>query len=530
MHYFELMAERPLVWSLFGGYMALTFWLAWLGHKRTDGIESFAIGRGNMNPFVVGVTLAASIASTATFVINPGFVYVHGVSALIHLAGAVGLGLVVGLTTMSTGFRRLGATHRALTLPQWIGERYGSRRLSVLFACVNLLSLSFVVLILGGLSIVMQQTLGLDNTESLVLMIVFVFSYVFIGGTYAHAYTNTLQGIIMVVIAAIIVASGLPHLFSGSVGDELRAVDPNLVETINPASPLFGSFFSVYVSGFVIGFALVCQPHIMTKALYVDSDRAVWTYLAVTGVISLIFMSLLLVGLYAHLSGIPREAFVDPSTGALRQDLVMTVYITKTFSPSMIAVITVALMAAGMSTLDGILVSLSSIAANDLYRNIAERRWLAGRSASQKSHAAHRASQAILVAMGVVAFFIALHPPKLLGIFGQVGVYGIVAASTVPILFGIVSRAMDATATLLAAVAGGGLHFALYGLGFWANKSGVDLVAGSEGLGPIRWLLDTSMPQLGFMNPGVTATYGLLASAAVALGALAMKRKRGYSQ
>ena len=36
----------------------------------------------------------------------------------------------------------------------------------------------------------------------------------------------------------------------------------------------------------------------------------------------------------------------------------------------MIAIITVALMAAGMSTLDGILVSLSSIAANDLFLNI----------------------------------------------------------------------------------------------------------------------------------------------------------------
>lgn len=528
MEIFDVIAERKLIWSLFAGYMALTYWLAWLGHKRTDDIESFAIGRGTMNPLVVGVTLAASIASTATFVINPGFVYVHGVSALIHLAGAVGLGLIVGLVTMSTGFRRLGAQHSALTLPQWIGNRYGSRRLSVVFAVVNLLSLSFVVLIVGGLSIVMQKTLGLSNTASLILMIIFVFSYVFIGGTYAHAYTNTLQGIIMVVVALIIVGSGLGHFADGfaSVADKLRAVDPNLLESVNPASSLFGSFFSVYVSGFIIGFALVCQPHIMTKALYVENDRAVWTYLAVTGAVSVAFMSLLLVGLYAHLSEVPRAAFIDPSTGALRQDLVMTVYITKTFSPTTVAFITVALMAAGMSTLDGILVSLSSIAANDLYLNIAEKRWLAGKTRAEMSRSAHRASQAILVAIGVVAFLIALEPPKLLGIFGQVGVYGIVAASTVPILFGIVSRRLDARWALVSAAVGGAVHFVLYGLGRWATDSGIDLVASAEGLGPVAWILDTRAPQLGFLNPGVTATYGLIASALVAGAVVLVRRLR----
>ena len=528
MHYIDLIAENPLVWSLFAGYMALTFWLAWLGHKRTDDIESFAIGRGNMNPLVVGVTLAASIASTATFVINPGFVYVHGVSALIHLAGAVGLGLIAGLVTMSTGFRRLGAENHALTLPQWLGNRYGSRRLAVVFAVINLLSLSFVVLIVGGLSIVMQQTLGLSNTESLVLMITFVFSYVFIGGTYAHAYTNTLQGIIMVVVALIIVGSGLSHFADGfgAVADKLRAVDPALLESVNPKSSLFGSFFSVYISGFIIGFALVCQPHIMTKALYVENDRAVWTYLGVTGAVSVAFMSLLLVGLYAHLSDIPREAFVDPTTGVLRQDLVMTVYITKTFSPTMVAFITVALMAAGMSTLDGILVSLSSIAANDLYLNIADKRWLAGKSQADKSHSAHRASQAILVAIGVVAFIIALDPPKLLGIFGQVGVYGIVAASTVPILFGIISRQMNARFALLSGLTGAVVHFSLYGLGRWATNNGVDLVAEARAMGPVAWLLDTHAPQLGFLNPGVTATYGLLASTLVASLFLLWRRVR----
>ena len=496
MRYLELISERPLIWGLFLLYMSVTAVLASIGHRKTGDLKSFAIGSGSMNPAIVGVTLAASIASTATFVINPGFVYTHGLSALLHLGLAVGLGIAVGLFGMSGGFQRIGQKHSAVTLPGWIGSRYGSKGLATFFAGINLLSLSFVVLIIGGLSIVMQKTLDLTNTESLVLVVTFVFGYVFVGGAFAHAYTNTLQGVIMVGVAMIIAGSGF-HFFAGGFGEAvgtLNAIDPNLTAAVNPASSLFGSVFSVYISGFIIGFALVCQPHIMTKALFVKDKRHVRITITIAVVVGTLFSSLLLVGLYAHLAAIPVAQMTDPVTGAFRQDAVMTAYLTNTFSPASLAVITVALMAAGMSTLDGILVALSSIAASDLFLPIAERRWLAGKSDEQKSRAAHKASQLILLGLGVAAFAIALHPPKLLGIFGQLGVYGIVAASAVPILFGVAFKNFSARGALVAALTGLSLHFALY---LWGR-------------------LDEAAP-VSLANPGVTATIALMLSAAVGL-------------
>jgi SSS family solute:Na+ symporter/sodium/pantothenate symporter len=520
------MRAQPLIWGLFAVYLVGTSVLAYLGHRKTKDIRSFAVGGGDMHPAIVGVTLAASIASTATFVINPGFVYVHGLSALMHLGIAAGLGVIVGLVTMSTGFRRIGAKTRAITLPQWIGERYRSRGLTVLFAAINLLSLSFVVLIVGGLSIVMQQTLGLSNTESLVLIIGFVFSYIFVGGTYAHAYTNTLQGFIMVVVSAWIVASGFGYLSGTDVLDALAARGPELATAINPKSALFSSFFSVFVCGFVVGFALVCQPHIMTKALYVKTDKAVRRYLAVTIAVSTVFSALLLVGLYVHLMDLPREAFVDPATGLFRQDRVMAVYLAESFGPVALAFITVALLAAGMSTLDGILVALSSIAANDLFLNLTRDNVLAKFDPQRQGKIAHRASQAILVAMGVAALIIGLDPPKLLGIFGQVGVYGMIAASAVPILFGILFPKLGVRTALASALAGLTVHFGLYAWGAWALARKIDLVGTVQGWGPLQVLFDTSAVGLGLQNPAVTATYGLLVSAACAAGVVAVDRVR----
>jgi SSS family solute:Na+ symporter/sodium/pantothenate symporter len=271
----------------------------------------------------------------------------------------------------------------------------------------------------------------------------------------------------------------------------------------------------VYVCGFIIGFAVVCQPHIMTKALYVKDDRAVRQYLLVTVAVTVLFMALLIVGLYARAAGLPPD---------LRQDAVMTVYVTETFPPWVVAFITVALLAASMSTLDGILVAMSSIAANDLFLNLTRNNLLRTMSAHQQAHTAHRASQAILVAIGLLAFAISYDPPRLLGIFGQVGVYGLIAASTIPILFGVLFRSFGKIAATTSAVVGMVVHFALYRWGWRAESSGVDLQAWARESGLMGLLFDDSAVQLGMRNPGVTATYGLVASALVALLALALAR------
>jgi SSS family solute:Na+ symporter/sodium/pantothenate symporter len=159
-----------------------------------------------------------------------------------------------------------------------------------------------------------------------------------------------------------------------------------------------------------------------------------------------------------------------------------------------------------MSTLDGILVALSSIAANDLFKPLAEKTWLRSADAATRARFAHRASQAVLVVLALVAFVVALHPPRLLGIFGQVGVYGIIAASAVPIALGIFIPELGARSAWASALLGLGAHFALYG---WATWGGAPV-------------------EFGLANPGVTATWGIFASALALLpgAVLALARRR----
>ncbi len=478
-----------LAWILFLIYMAGTTYLGWLGFRKTKNFGSFAIGSGDLHPFVVGITLAASVASAATFIINPGFIYVHGLAGFMHLGVSVGLGFCLMLTLLSFRFRRIGATTNALTMTHWIANRYQSKNFGIFFALVNLFSLAFVVLIVGGLSIVMQQLLALSNVAALLIILTFVTGYVFLGGTYAHVFTNTLQGSLMLIVTLLILASGAHLFFDGDAGffQRIATIDPNLVKWVNPASSLFNDVFSIYLSGFLIGAALVCQPHILTKALYVKSDKAVRQYL-MWGIIAIVlFFMLPFVGFYALLK-VPPAQLIDTVTGTFRQDLVMTMYVKNAFPDWLFTFISVVLLAAGMSTLDGILVSISTITANDLILPLMLQRSKISRTAQEQMKIAYQLSHVVLISIADIAFLICLNPPKLLGIFGQVGVYGMAVAAVPPLLGGILYQHVSHPLMWITATMAILIHFLLY---FFGNQ----------------WFPDSG---LAFSNPGVTATLAII--------------------
>jgi SSS family solute:Na+ symporter/sodium/pantothenate symporter len=480
-----------IVWALFIAYLAfLVVLTVFAVRKAKRDPASFALGR-KMNPVIAGMTIAASLASTATFVINPGFIFVHGVSAFLHLGVSAFAGMATGLLVVCGPFRRRGAAEGALTVPQWIGQRYGSTALRAYFAAINLLSLAFVVLIIGGLATIMYATLRLEYRTSVVVVTAIVVSYVLAGGAYANAYASTFQTTIKAVVAVMIVASGAAHLMDPAASlDRLAAIDPDLTHAINPASALFGTWFSVYASGFVIGFALMCQPHIMTTALYVDSDRGVRRALTVAIGLGCVFACVLLAGLFARLDGIDQAAIGG------RQDKVMAVYLARTFSPEALALVTIAIIGSGMSAMASILVALSGIAGNDLYGLVRRARGLA-----PDTVASRRIGRIAVVGFAALAAFIALDPPKLLGIFGQLGTYGVVAGAAAPLVLGAIVPSLGKRAATAAALLGPTLHFTLYAIGRDAAVR-----AGAH-----AWGLDIG-------NPGVTAAVAILASAVTALG------------
>jgi hypothetical protein len=106
-----------IAFCLLAVYLAALAVLAVAGMRKTTSLSSFAIGNRDMGPVLVGVVMASSIASTATFVINPGFVYGLGAASFVpivfgvlrrepipaaHVAIASGTALVVHFGLLGT--------------------------------------------------------------------------------------------------------------------------------------------------------------------------------------------------------------------------------------------------------------------------------------------------------------------------------------------------------------------------------------------------------------------------------------------
>jgi SSS family solute:Na+ symporter/sodium/pantothenate symporter len=459
------MSAEFFKYALTIGYAALVYWLSFVGMRRTSSVEGFSIGNKDMSPYLVGITLAASIASTATFVINPGFVYQHGLSAYLHFGVAGSLGILSAFLVLTRGFLRLGEANQALTIPQWIYYRYNHRGFSLFFAFINLLSITFVVLILVGCSLLVTGLFPVDQKTALVLVLLFVFSYVLMGGTYAHAYTNSLQGIMMLGVTVLLFVQGFRY-FAGDPMAALRSVGDQYAMAFNHGSGLYFDFFSVFVSGFVVTFALMLQPHILTKVLYLRSEKDIGKFIGTTVVVGTLFTLMLMIGFYARLAGLEIDS----------QDTVVREYLLHEFGSSpwgeyMLVFIFITLLAAGMSTLDGILVALSAMVVNDIVKPFAGAR-----------SDGLLLSRWVLVAVGVIGVLLAWNPPPLIGLFAQKGVYGLAAASLVPVLFGVLLRR----------------HIPLW----------VVMGAAAIGLG-LHLFFNLVM---GVANPAISATYGIFAS------------------
>jgi sodium/pantothenate symporter len=446
-------------WLLVISYAIAIIVLVVRGARRNKSVADYAVGNIAFSPIAVGLALAASTTSAATFIINPGLVAYFGLSAIFGLCIVLPLSMFVSLVVLTKGFRKYGESVKALTLSQWVGQRYQSKGFAVFFAFLSLVLVTFIVLILVGLTKVIAASLGLNETAVLAALVIFSFGYMMFGGANSMVYTNTIQGVIMLVVAVILLASGYEH-FAGGVGgfiDKLRGIDPNLATLYNTASPLFRDWFEVIFCGIVVGVSIVCQPHIITKSLLLKSKRDVNRYLVAGIIVQMIFFVVVIVGLYARLE------FPDLMRDgqAILPDSVTSIYLVTQFSWFVGVLVFLGLISAGMSTLEGLIQSMSIIITKDLIQNL--HGTFTKRELSDQF--LFKLNRFVIVMLAALSFGLAywqLVAPNLsVIIFAQLGVFAYFAAAFVPVLFGTFFHDTPRLAAMAAAVTAVVVHFTL---------------------------------------------------------------------
>ena len=473
-------------WILVIAYAAVILFFVVRGALRIKSISDYALGSVTFSPVAVGLALAASMTSAATIIINPGFVALYGLSGFISMGLVLPAAALISLVVLTKGFRKMGSAVKAQTMAQWMGKVYNSRGYAFFFAILSLLLITFIVLICVGLTKVLASMLNLNELYVCLGIVVFVFGYMMFGGANSMVYTNMIQAALMLIVAFILLGSGYEHFSNGVHGflDKLRAIDPLLVEPTNPQSLLFRDYFEVIFCQVIIGVAIVCQPHIITKSLLLRSERDVNVYLLVGLLVQGLFFLVVFAGLYARLS-FPDLA-VNGTT--ISVDDIMSVYVVQEFPVYVGLLVVLGLISAGLSTLEGLIQSVSITITSDIMRPIL------GSKVAEQEVLVNRLVIVVLAAVTVWLTFDQLQYPNLsVGIFAQNGVYAYFSAAFVPVLFGMFLRRVPLIAPVAASITSVLVHFAVYYGGLTSYMQG-----------PVR-------------NPGIAAALAILASLAVGL-------------
>ena len=352
-------------WLFLVFYIGLMIAFGIWGRMKVKSADDFATARSSYGPIFLAFAFAATTASGATFIGFPGIVYDAGFAA-VWAAFLYPLGVYMGVWICLKMVSNAGHEFGNRSIPEYLGSRYQSDAVRTMVSVFSLLLFFYLAGQLVSGIVMFELMLGVSPEWALATTAAVLMTYVVLGGAHADILTDGVQGFIMVAIGAALVLMfltgfGVEGGFPGMV-DSLRSQDPNLVGWLNPESVLYHSWWSI-LAILLAHIPLGMLPHIGNKvwALKSPLERRRFIKLALT--FGLILGMLGLGGLLAR--AILGDVLLQP--GESSNDALVLLFI-ELFPGWLAALLGVGILAAVMSTADGLVVSSSQIVANDLYR------------------------------------------------------------------------------------------------------------------------------------------------------------------
>ncbi|MEM2892377.1 MAG: sodium:solute symporter family protein [Thermoplasmata archaeon] len=353
--------------SFFAAYLcALLAIGVWAYRRSTRTSEDFFLASRSIGPVVLFLSMAATNFSAFTFFGFAGAAYRLGYAYYGIMAFGTGF-MAISFYIVGRKVWQLGKKHGYITPPELIGERTGSDVLRLVFLVVMVVfTLPYLATQAIGGGIALEEMTGGAVTYQLgALIVTAVFTaYVLIGGMRADAYTDVLQGLVMLV--AILAALGIVSAGLGGFGAANSRIAEDFPELLT--RPGGKGFFTpqVWLSYMVLW--TLCDPmfpQLFMRFYTAKNERSIkFSMLMYPPITAIIFLAPVLIGVWGNIE--------FPGLTGTAPDHVMPMMIDR-FAPSwMVGLLLSGAFAALMSTADSQLLVLSSMLTRDVYS-----RWLA---------------------------------------------------------------------------------------------------------------------------------------------------------
>jgi Na+/proline symporter len=272
----------------------------------------------------------------------------------------------IGIIVCLKGIRKAGDSFGNRSIPEYLGDRFESDTLRVLVAIFSMLLLFYLAGQLLAGAVMFNEMMGVDVMTALLLTSTIIILYLLMGGAHADILTDGVQGALMLLLAVFVgymflTGFGVVGGYSGMV-ETLEALDPDLVKTLHPTHPVLNSWWDVFAV-FVAHAPLGLLPHIGNKLWALKGNRDQVKFVIFAFAFGMILPCLALGGLVA------RAVLGDSllAEGASANYAIPALFIA-TLPAWLAALIGAGVLAAIMSTADGLVLSTSQIFANDIYR------------------------------------------------------------------------------------------------------------------------------------------------------------------
>ncbi|MEG0450096.1 MAG: sodium/pantothenate symporter [Lysinibacillus sp.] len=381
-------------------FLVLIFGIGVWANKHVRNSNSFLqeyfLGGREMGGFILAMTMIATYGSASSFIGGPGVAYTKGLGWVLLSMAQLPAGYFV-LMILGKKFAIISRRYETITLIDFLRARYKSHIIVVLSA-ISIIVFLFAAMTaqwVGGARLIESLT-GLSYTAALFIFAASVLIYVIIGGFRAVALTDAVQGSIMVVgtvillIGTIIAGGGIDNIMASLVAENPRLVSPFGAD--GELTPLYVSTFWI-----LIGIGVVGLPQISVRAMsYKDSKSMHLAIIIGTIAIGTIMFGMHLIGVFA------RPVLPGIEIG----DKVMPLLTLEVLPPFLAGIVLAAPMAATMSTVNALLMLVSSTVVKDIYLNYVK--------PSAGDQQIKRASFFVTTVIGLAVVVFALNPPELL--------------------------------------------------------------------------------------------------------------------
>ncbi|MEH7116441.1 sodium/pantothenate symporter [Neobacillus vireti] len=375
---------------------AVGIWSNKLVLKSESFLEGYFLGERQMGGFILAMTMVATYGSASSFIGGPGIAYTQGLGWVLLATAQLVTGYFT-LMVLGKKFAIVARQYKAITLIDFLKERYKSKTVVILSAASIIIFLfsSMTAQWIGGARLVESLT-GMPYTTALFIFAFSVLVFVIVGGFRAVALTDTVQGVVMflgtliLLIATIKAGGGIPKIIS-----DLAAENPNLISPFGAEHNLTPA----YVSSFwiLVGVGVVGLPQITVRAMSYKNSKAMHSAIIIgTIVVGFIMLGMHLIGVFA------RPVLPGVKIG----DTVMPLLSMKVLPPFVAGIVLAAPMAAIMSTVDALLILVSSALVKDIYLNYIK--------PNAKESQIKKVSFSVTAIIGVIVIILALSPPDLI--------------------------------------------------------------------------------------------------------------------